>query len=220
MYSPAASAGFDAFFNPWRNRRLVTAPVLGMPTSLPQDRPLLMVANHTSWWDGFLLRDVHRQLRGRQAPIYTVMTEAELRRHPFLRLLGATPLDPASPASLLRLLRTLQEQVQRRPDATVLIFPQGRIWPAWRRPLGFRRGVELVLRRLGPCTVLPIGIHIEAMNRVAPTAFVAIGEPRQSPGEDVTAQTLEDDVAARLDHIGGLLSKHGESLLSNLEPAT
>jgi 1-acyl-sn-glycerol-3-phosphate acyltransferase len=219
MYSAVASAGFDALFNRWRARHLHTAPPLGIPRDLPADRPLLFVANHTSWWDGFLIRDVHLAIRGR-APIYTAMTEAELRKQPVLRLLGALPLDPGSSASLLRLLRTLQGNVQRHPDASVLIFPQGRIWPAWRRPLGFRRGVELVLRSLQRCYVLPIGIHLEAMNRASPTAFMALGPVLRWPEEELTATGLEDAVVAQLDRLGRLLAEHGEALPRELEAAS
>lgn len=216
MYSAVASAGSDLLFNRWRSRRLHTVPPLGVPRDLPADRPLLFVANHTSWWDGFLVRDVHLAMRGR-APIYTAMTEAELRRHPVLRLLGALPLDPASSASLLRLLRTLQQNVQQHPDASALIFPQGRIWPAWRRPLGFRRGVELVLRSLQRCYVLPTGIHVEAMNRASPTAFMALGFVLRWPEDELTATRLEDAVATQLDRLGRLLAEHGEVLLRELD---
>jgi 1-acyl-sn-glycerol-3-phosphate acyltransferase len=218
MYSAVASAGFDALFNPWRRRRLRTAPFLRVPAGLPADRPLLMVANHTSWWDGFLLRDLHRQLRP-GAPMYTIMTEAELRKQPVLRLLGATPLDPASPSSLLRMLRTVGGMVRARPDATVLLFPQGRIWPAWRRPLEFRRGIELLMRQLGSCYVLPAGIHLEALNNAAPTAFVALGAPLRYPEDQLTAPRLEAAVAECLDHIAAILAEHGEAATLKLEGA-
>jgi 1-acyl-sn-glycerol-3-phosphate acyltransferase len=214
-YSAAASALFDAAFRPWRRTRLHTAPILGLPAGLPADRPLVIVANHTSWWDGFLLRDVHAALRP-GAPVHTVMTATELRQHRFLSLLGAVPLQPGSPSSLLRLLRTLRRGVESTPAMTVVFFPQGRIWPSTRRPLGFQRGVEVLLRSLGSCIVLPAAIHMEPLNRAAPTAFVSLGEPRSCPGTGLSASELEAAVAERLDHVAGLLHRHGESLPGTL----
>jgi 1-acyl-sn-glycerol-3-phosphate acyltransferase len=200
-------------FRRWRASRLHCAPIVGLPLDLPRDRPLLLVANHTSWWDGFLMRDVHAALRPRR-PIYTVMTEHELQRHRFLRLLGAVPLRPGSPSSLLRLLRTLRHAVEREPDATIVFFPQGRIWPSTRRPLGFQRGVDLLLRQLAPCYVLPAAIHIEPLNRAAPTAFVSLGDVRHVPEHEIGAPALEAAVAERLDRLGELLARYGETLVS------
>jgi 1-acyl-sn-glycerol-3-phosphate acyltransferase len=209
-YSRAASRGFDLFFQPWRSRRITRTPMVNLPSDVPTDRPLLIVANHTSWWDGFLLRDVHTALRPR-APLYAVMTATELRRHPFLRLLGGVPLQPGSPASLLRLVRALRDAARTRPACTVIFFPQGRIWPAWRRPLGFQRGVELFARALAPCCVLPAALHIEPLNHAAPAAFLRLGSLLHVPGQDVTAVALEAAVTAELDELAAVLCTYGES---------
>ncbi|HSJ25944.1 MAG TPA: 1-acyl-sn-glycerol-3-phosphate acyltransferase [Longimicrobiales bacterium] len=215
-WQAVAASGFDLVFAQWRRRRLRTAPVLGLPASLPRDRPLVLVANHTSWWDGFLLRDLYRVLRP-GAPLHVVMLAEELQRHPFLGVLGGVPMKPDSPASVLGTLRRLHAEVERRPEAGILYFPQGRIWPAWRRPLGFHRGIELLLRQLGPALVLPAAIHVEALNRSAPTAFISLAPVRESPGDDVSARALEAAVEDRLDHLAGLLAEHGEALPGNLE---
>jgi 1-acyl-sn-glycerol-3-phosphate acyltransferase len=217
LYSSAAFRVFDLFFAPWRRTRLQTAPILGLPgvVGVAKDRPLVIVANHTSWWDGFLLRDVHLALRG-SAPMHTVMMASELRRQPFLHLLGAMPLQAGSSSSLLRCLRTLRTATRKQPDTSLLFFPQGRIWPSWRRPLGFQRGVELFLRSLAPCYVLPVGLHIEALNRVAPTAFVTLGRIRRFPEEPQDAAALERSVESLLDSLTSLLQTHGESLPAQL----
>jgi 1-acyl-sn-glycerol-3-phosphate acyltransferase len=214
-YSRAAFGSFDLFFRPWRASRLTTAPIMGLPAELPAGRPLLLVANHTSWWDGFLVRDVHLALR-RTAPMYTVMNRAELERLPFFRLLGAVPLEVGSSSSLLRLLRCLRTAVRARPYSSVVYFPQGRIWPAWKRPLGFLGGVELVTRALAPCCILPIGIHIESLNHARPTAFVSVGPVISYPEQQATSQVLEDAVSAQLDTLAALLARHGEASVDHI----
>jgi 1-acyl-sn-glycerol-3-phosphate acyltransferase len=219
MYSPAFFAAFDLFFSPWRGRRLRT--VLVPPLPLLPPGPLLLVANHTSWWDGFLLRDLQRALRP-GAPFHVVMREAELRRRPFFRLMGALPLQPGSPASTRALLRTVGKLVQDEPGAVIVFFPQGRIWPSSRRPLGFRRGVDLLTAAAAPCTVLPVALHVEPLNRSAPVAFIAPAVAVTVGSGDAARnihQRVEAAVAARLDALRAVLDAHGEDAMQHLEPS-
>jgi 1-acyl-sn-glycerol-3-phosphate acyltransferase len=215
MYSAAAFAAFDMVFGPWRARRLLAAPLLHSEVPVPADRPLILVANHISWWDGFLLRDVQQALRPR-APLYTIMAEAELKRNPWFTLMGALPLRPGSSASLLALLREVRRITAERSDAVLAYFPQGCIWPSARRPLGFQRGIELLIRAAAPCCIAPVALHIEPLNRAAPTAFVAIGPISSVPADTVTASSLETAVAARLDAIRALLDEHGERAVQHI----
>lgn len=105
---------------------------------------------------------------------------------------------------MLRLLRTLQHETHRRSGTTISFFPQGRIAPAWQRPLGFQRGVELLVRALQPCWILPVGIQIEPLNRPSPTAFVAIGQLLRGDGM-VRARDLEGAVQEQLELIASAL---------------
>jgi hypothetical protein len=208
-FSPAKLAAFELFFRPWRRRRIHATRIAGLPRELPR-LPLVLVANHVSWWDGFTLREVHRLLRP-AAPVWTLMTERELLRSPFLRSIGGFGIDPEHPASVRGALRFLRARAAERPDATVLLFPQGRIWPAHRRPLGFRRGVEGFARAVSPCVVLPIAIHHEPLTAAAPTVFVSAGATvRGGDGERCVAALLGGAGVAESDRILDFLSLHGE----------
>lgn len=212
-FSPVAVGAFELFFRPWMRARIDGVHIAGPPASLPRDVPLLLAANHCSWWDGFLLRALQRTLRP-GAPLFSLMTERELARFPFLRSLGAVGMDPTSPVSIAHAARTLEARVREDPSAVVSFFPQGRIWPSHRRPLGFARGVELFATRLG-AVVLPVGIHLEAMNRVSPSAFLSCGEPVHAP---VRADALEHAVESELDAILAHLSTHGEEAVRRWPP--
>ena len=203
QYSDWTMRAFEMFFLPWRSRRLITR-FIGEPPHVPDDAPVLFVANHTSWWDGFLLRDVQRTLRP-GASLYSVMTARELDRNPFLRRIGAVPLEPSSSASVLALLRILRDIARTQRAVSISYFPQGRIAPAWQRPLGFRRGVELLVRAIQPCWIIPVGLHIEPLNATRPTAFVAAGTPLRVTDEGVAVEGLEQLVTDRLDEIAARL---------------
>lgn len=201
----------------WALRRLIlpvlfrglhAVRILGEPR-VPQGRPLLVLANHVSWWDGFLVERLVRRLRP-DAPLYTVMLERELARAPFLRLTGGLGLVPGSMAGTRALLRTLERERARSRDLVVQFFPQGSIYPSRRRPLGFQDGFRLVARALGDAVLLPVGIHLEPFNHARPTALVAVGEP-WDPGADVpTAGDVEKRVTQLLDDVLAAVDRDGE----------
>jgi 1-acyl-sn-glycerol-3-phosphate acyltransferase len=204
-FSRGAVGAFELVFRPWMRRRIHAVRMAGLPSVDAGERPLLLAANHVSWWDGFILREVQRRMRPR-APLYTLMSTAELQRLPFFRHLGVVGIDGDSPASVRSALRTLEARLRERPDAVIAYFPQGRIWPSHRRPLGFRRGIELFVERLSP-RVLPVGLHLEPLNTVAPTVFVSVGGALDAP---VGADALERRVEEELDAIRDFLAEHGE----------
>lgn len=215
-YSALAFRGFDMVLAPWRATHLNVAPIPPVPSGIAPDRPLVIVANHVSWWDGFLLRDLHLRLRPR-APMYTVMNSDELRQRPFFRILGCVPLQRGSPSSMLALVRALRRAARERPDASVVYFPQGRIWPSGRRPLGFHRGIELVAGALAPCTLLPVALHVEPLNRAAPTAFVLPAAPiALEEGGRIRAAALDAAVAARLAALAHILATRGEEAVQHI----
>ena len=208
-FSPLALRLFETAFVPWRRRRIREILLAGLPGALAPGRPLLVAASHVSWWDAFLLRAIHQELRPR-APLYTVMLERELRRFPFFAALGAVGVDPRSTRSLRGALRFLRERADAEPECVVFFFPQGRIWPSHRAPLGFRRGVELFAQELAPLTLLPVGIHLEPLSAPAPTAFLSAAEPFAVEREPPPAARIEAAVRAELDAILALLARVGE----------
>lgn len=208
-HSPLAWALFDAVFLPWMRSRIAGVHLAGLPERLPAGAPLLVCANHTSWWDGFLVRRLQRALRpGR--PLYTVMLEQELGPRPFLRWLGALGITPGSLSSVRSALRFLSDQRARTPELMLSFFPQGRIWPSGRRPLGFQPGVRLFVEALAPVRILPLAMHLEPGTRAAPAAYLSAGALLDPEDVDVTGEALERHVTAELDAIAEFLNTHGE----------
>lgn len=215
-FSPLALAGFELFFLPLMRSRVQTriAPI----PDLPPDRPVFFVANHSSWWDPFILREMHRRMRPEQ-PLYTLMLQSELEKHPFFRRIGIVGIDPASAGSVRRAIRTFQRRLERHPGACVTFFPQGRIWPATRRPLGFRRGIEPFVQALAPVTLLPVGIRVEPLNDLRPTAFTLPGSPIPATSGEGLAPRLEDEVVRLLDRIGSHVDEYGEDSARHWPPS-
>lgn len=203
----------DAALWPLRRMRLGPLQYAGPSARVRDDLPILIVANHVSWWDGFLVREVHERMRPRQ-PFCVVMTDRELGRHPWLRSLGAVGIRQGSVAGVRQAFRAVAARRRRDTRSFFVYFPQGVIRPSWCRPLEFRRGVERLVRILAPVTVIALAIHIEPLNRAVPTPFVVAGEPRVL-GEDgrLDAATLEAAVTRELDALLDFIGLHGESAI-------
>jgi len=210
-FSPLAWRLFETGSRLWRPGRLDGVHLAGLPpVPPPPSGPLLVVANHTSWWDGFLVRELHQVLRSDQ-PFYTVMLEEELRRHPFLRRLGGTGVTPGVPESLRMLLRRMAEIREESPGALVLFFPQGRLWPSHRRPLGFSTGIRAVRRALGHAAVLPLGIHLSPGATSGQQAWLSAGTlVEQGDPAGANVSHLEALVERELDAVLEFLAVHGE----------
>ncbi len=230
--SPWRWRAFELGLRPWLWTRLAGIQLAGLPDpgTLDPARPLVLVSNHTSWYDGFLLRALHRELRPDGA-LLTLMLERELRKAPVLGFIGGVGFDPERPATLRGALRQVEAAAARAsartrargagPAPTLSFFPQGTITPATRRPLGFRKGVELVARRLAPAYLLPVAVRLEAGRKIRPTAWVLAGEPvvAEPSGPVPGAEVLEARVTALLDRIAGHLHDHGEGAEGAWPPA-
>lgn len=204
---------FEWFFRPWMHHRLGGIYITGLPRALPVDEGVLLAANHVSWWDGFLLREVQRR-SGNKGPLVTMMDAHELRRFPFFRFLGVAGLRPTV-AATRDALRQVAAMRARGP-LWLSFFPQGRIWPSWKRPLGFRGGVVRFAETLAPAIVLPVGLHVEPLTKEKPTAFAAVGQPLHiTGGTPLDVGVLEAHVETAVTFIHRHLAKYGEAALQH-----
>lgn len=209
VFSPWAAWCFEAMFNPWRGFRLGDLHILNLPEAVPMDRPVVLIGNHISNWDGFLFREIQKRMRP-EWPIYSIMLEAELRRYPLIRRLGGIGIDPASPGSVAGAVRAVRTLRRNGPGFFLSYFPQGRIFPSFKRPLGFQPGIDLFLKALAPATLIPVGIHMEPMKKLAPALFASLGRPFRIDKAAPVHRIFEDLVQAEIGRIHGMLSLHGE----------
>ena len=219
IFHPLAARCFESVFIPLRNFHLGELRFFNIPDNIPVGRPVLLVGNHISNWDGFLFREIQKRLRP-DWPIYSLMLAQELRKRPIFRLLGGLGIDPQSPASVARALRTLKIMRAKNPNFFLSYFPQGQIFPSFKRPLEFKAGVDLFVRALSPLTVIPVGLHIEPMRKLAPTFFISLGRPMRIDRPSVVHRVFEDLVQAEVDRVHAQLSQHGENLPAGLTVQT
>lgn len=111
-----------------------------------QDRsgePLLLIANHFSWWDGFIQYRLCRELLYRK--LYVMMLEEQLRRYPMLVRCGCFSVRKHS-RSVIESLDYASQLLHEKGNA-VLVFPQGAIQSQHVERIRFESGIGYLLAR-------------------------------------------------------------------------
>jgi 1-acyl-sn-glycerol-3-phosphate acyltransferase len=174
--------------------------LLGELPGLDPTKPLLIVPNHGTWWDGFFVYLLNRLLFGRR--LHLMMLEEQLARYGFFQRVGAFGIRPGLPRSVLDTLRYSAGVLQDARNA-LCVFPQGELRYHALRPLGFRRGLERILSLCGkPVQLLPLGIRCELLADQRPEAFfladrIHTVEASSFPG----IRWLEDEQLALLERL-------------------
>lgn len=102
-----------------------------------KDSSVLVLANHFSWWDGFLIFYINKKVFKKQ---FHVLVNAEnYRKLSFLKYLGAF----AAKHSGKDVLETLNYagNLLDNPDNLVLVFPQGKLHSNHLKNITFEKGV-------------------------------------------------------------------------------
>lgn len=171
--------------------------------------PVLVVSNHTAWWDPMLsILACHGWLR---ADAYAMMDARNLQKLPFLGRVGGYGVFLDDPADRKRVLRYTRDLL-KTPGRLVWIFPQGAERPRAAPLDDFKPGAALVARMSEDIRVVPVGIRYEFRNRPKPEAFVSVGAPL-SAAVDVQAGVREqqDAVSRQLANIDRYLLNSDET---------
>ena len=135
--------------------------------------PLIVYANHSSWWDPmvcFLLASVLLPQRRHYAP----MDAAALARYPILRRLGMFPVEMNGARGAAQFLRTSQAILES--GGVLWMTPQGRFADV-REPLVFKPGLGALALRIPGATLLPLGIEYTFWDERLPEALLHFGDP-------------------------------------------
>ena len=208
----------DFIFQPYLTRlfkrNFHTIQVLGALPEIPPHLPLLLLPNHSTWWDGFFVYLLNKRIFRRTA--YLMMLEEQLSRYRFFAKIGAYSIEPKYRQGIVESLGYTVELLNQR-TSLVSVFPQGELLPWQTRPLGYKRGVEWILRKYGKSVaVLPLAIRTEFLGEKRPSAFFLFGDVSSCDAEtfqgidwlEKTESALLDDLALRI-----LRQEEGQNLL-------
>ncbi len=108
--------------------------------------PILLIANHSSWWDGFWimylnLTDMHRK-------VYFMMLEKELQKYWFFKYTGGYPIKKKTRNTLETINYTLNLLKERKN--MVFMFPQGKLNSMHDRNMVFEQGAQKIIEKSSP----------------------------------------------------------------------
>jgi chlorobactene lauroyltransferase len=158
--------------------------------------PLILLANHSSWWDAVL--PIYLSLDHLDQDAYGIMEERQLARYRFFRRAGIFSIDRENPRSAMTSLRYAADLLGGHPRV-LWFFPQGEIVPNDRRPIVCAPGAAHMIRMLGAFTIAPVAFRYELLGEERPLAWASIGETvRYDAAGELSNRALTDDITSRL----------------------
>ncbi len=111
-----------------------------------QDRkkPVLLIGNHISWWDGIWALYFNQQHL--QRIFYFMMQDDQLRKNWFFQYTGGFSIQKKS-KSILETINYSAELLSNSKNM-VLIFPSGKIQSMYNSEFIFEKGVEKILQKV------------------------------------------------------------------------
>ena len=168
--------------------------------------PMIICANHSSWWDGYIAALIERYLK---LDGYLMMEETQLRRYFFFSWIGCFSVDRQNARSAIKSIQYAARLLKGNPRRMVWLFPQGEIAPNDRRPLEFFSGAAHLAKLSTPVLLYPVASRIEYLAEQRPDLYISMGEPLlvgekelQTPGflKSYT-QRLQECVTEELDQL-------------------
>ncbi|WP_404403363.1 lysophospholipid acyltransferase family protein [Jeotgalibacillus malaysiensis] len=137
------------------------------------DTPKLYIMNHSSWWDGLIVFYLNRYLLKEDA--YAMMSKDGIENFSFFSKIGAFPVDPDSPKSLIRSLQFADQKLKEKKS--VWIFPQGKEEHLEKRPLSFMNGPAYLAEKNQDVEIIPVSAYYTFRHDQRPELFISIGTP-------------------------------------------
>ena len=124
------------------NRHFSQVEVIG-DIELSNNHSILLLSNHTSWWDGFW--HLYLNMKVFEKKYHFMMLEEQLKKHWYFNYTGGFSVNKSSKS----IVETIQYSAKLLSHANnlVLMFPQGKIESLHKRYIDFEKGVQKIIGR-------------------------------------------------------------------------
>jgi len=107
------------------------------------NKSILLIANHCSWWDGFLLFYLNKKYFRKH--FHVMILEETARKVWFMKYLGAFSINKQA-KTIVDSLKFAGDLLENA-DNLVLIFPQGKLYSSHVKDVLFERGLMHIIRQ-------------------------------------------------------------------------
>ncbi len=163
---------FARFFR--RHMGALRVPAWGMPAAVPPGTPLIVLANHPSWWDGVAFVILAARLFPGRA-MYTPIDAAALEQYRFFRRLGVFAIEPGARGAVA-FLRTARD-VLATPRGMLWMNAPGRFQDVRDRPVILAAGVTRLTEMAPDAVVVPLALDYVFWTERRPDTLAAFGAP-------------------------------------------
>ena len=190
----------------------------GEASTVSPGQPIVVFANHPSWWDPMLAIFLAQHLWPRRRHYFPI-DAAMLKKYRFFAKLGFFGVEPDSARGAAALLRTAP-QILAQDDACLWITAQGRFADVRARPIGMKPGLEHLARRLDRGVLLPLAAEYPFWTERTPEALLRFGPPIEIAAQPSTEQ-LEAALATTMDDLAsGAMTRDAKNFVTLLDGQT
>lgn len=157
-------------------RSFHTVRLLGTPElATTNGRPLVLYANHPSWWDPLLAMMLWRRFLGDRIP-FAPIESTSLERYGFFKWLGFFGVEKSTARGARAFVQTT-DALLRRDTTVLLLTPQGRFADVREGAAGLESGLGHLARRHPDCAFVPLAAEYTHWEERQPEALVRFGPP-------------------------------------------
>jgi 1-acyl-sn-glycerol-3-phosphate acyltransferase len=138
----------------------------------PDERPILLIPNHFSWWDGFFAWYLNQKLLKKR--YHVMMLEHELSKRMFFARVGAFSINLNS-RSIFESLDYCIE-ILNNPKNMLLMFPQGKLESQHKHDIIFRKGVEWIIQKSTQARIVLSACLVDYHSHCKPSLTIALKE--------------------------------------------
>ncbi len=184
---------FRLFYAEWKiNRHFHAVNIMG--SFQERNLPVLIIANHVSWWDGLWVMLLNIRLLNRK--FHFMMLSEQMKKSRWFNYVGGYSVQKKSKSIIESLQYTLELLSSNRN--MVLLFPQGKIQSIYTPSIQFERGIDHILKRTnGNVQVLFLANMVDYFSNAKPTLYMYIQEYNYSGFVPGKVQTDYDSFYAQ-----------------------
>ncbi|ANU22143.1 lysophospholipid acyltransferase family protein [Planococcus donghaensis] len=170
MIKATKSALFETGFNLYLTPliRFSFSRLLGQGVKAIPQKPVLFIANHSSWWDGLVFFYLNRTIWHHD--IHMMMHEKGLKKYSYFRYLGAFSINREKPKEILTSLQYAEALLKQ--GKSVILFPQGDEFHLEKRPLTFQSGAAYLMEKCPEVSVVPMSFYYSFGHQQKPELWV------------------------------------------------
>lgn len=138
-----------------------------------QKKPVLLVCNHISWWDGIWALHFNQSVLNRK--FHFMMLENQLNKNWFFKYTGGFSVAKKS-KSVIETIEYTAELLQNHKNV-VLLFPQGEIISMHQHQITFEKGIDKIFQKLNnPVQIIMLANTIDYFSDSKPNLAINFKE--------------------------------------------